>query len=74
MVLESQTLSDKRKKKELRVLELYDEGFSYRKIAKEVHLSLRDVAKYVQSASNTAKSQSVRLLWMKSFLNIESMD
>lgn len=32
--------TDRRKLKELKVLELYDEGFSYRKIAKEVHLFL----------------------------------
>jgi predicted transcriptional regulator len=58
MALESQKLSDKRKKKELRVLELYDRGYSYRNIAREVHLSLRDVSKYIHRFSNRTKSQT----------------
>jgi orotate phosphoribosyltransferase-like protein len=51
-------LSDRRKTKELKVLELHDRGSSSRKIAKEVHLSLREVTKYIQTISNKRKSQS----------------
>jgi orotate phosphoribosyltransferase-like protein len=54
----SRQLSDRRKTKELKVLELHDRGYSYRKIAKEVHLSLREVTKYIQTISNKRKSQS----------------
>ena len=50
--------SDRTKAKELKVLELHQQGFSYRKIAREVHVSLRDVAKYVQTISNRRESQS----------------
>jgi predicted transcriptional regulator len=57
MSLDSQLL-DRRKKKELRVLELHEQGFSYRKIANEVHLSLRDVSKYIHRISNKRKSPS----------------
>jgi predicted transcriptional regulator len=52
-------LSDRRETKELKVLELHDRGYSYRKIAKEVHLSLREVTKYIQTISNKRKSQSL---------------
>ncbi|MGH9952881.1 MAG: hypothetical protein ACRD5J_14755 [Nitrososphaeraceae archaeon] len=51
-------LSDRRETKELKVLKLHDRGYSYRKIAKEVHLSLREVTKYIQTISNKRKSQS----------------
>jgi predicted transcriptional regulator len=54
----SETLSDKRKMKELRVLELHQQGYSYRKIASLVHLSLRDVTKYIHRISNKTKSPS----------------
>jgi predicted nucleic acid-binding Zn-ribbon protein len=54
----SRQLSDRRKTKELKVLELHDRGYSYRMIAKEVHLSLREVTKYIQTISNKRKSQS----------------
>jgi len=54
----SETLSDKRKMKELRVLELHQQGYSYRKIASLVHLSLRDVTKYIHRISNKTKSAS----------------
>ena len=50
--------SDRRKLKKLKVLELYDQGLSYRKIVSTVHMSLRDVAKYVQRVSNKTKSPS----------------
>lgn len=46
------------KKKELKVFELYQQGLTYRKIAKEVRLSLRDVAKFVHKISNKTKSPS----------------
>ena len=55
----SETSSDRRKMKELKVLELHREGYSYRKIASSVHLSLRDVTKFVILASNKIKSPSV---------------
>ena len=54
----SETLSDKRKMKELRVLELHQQRYSYRKIASLVHLSLRDVTKYIHRISNKTKSPS----------------
>ena len=50
--------SDTRKAKELKVLQLYNQGYSYRKIAKEVHLSLRDVSRYIHRISNKSKSPS----------------
>jgi cytidylate kinase len=54
----SQTLSNRRKMKELEVLKLHSQGYSYRHIAKNIHMSLRDVAKYVQTISNKRESQS----------------
>jgi predicted transcriptional regulator len=54
----SETLSDKRKMKELRALELRQQGYSYRKIASLVHLSSRDVTKYIHRISNKTKSAS----------------
>jgi transposase len=54
----SETLPERRKLKELKVLELFDEGYSYRQIAKEVHVSLRDIANYVNRISNKRKSPS----------------
>ncbi|MGI0045004.1 MAG: helix-turn-helix transcriptional regulator [Nitrososphaeraceae archaeon] len=54
----SQPLSDKRKTKELKVLKLYQEGYSSRKIASLVHMSLRDVTKYIHRISNKTKSPS----------------
>lgn len=50
--------SDRRKTKELKVFELYQQGLSYRRIAKEARLSLRDVAKFVRRISNKTKSPS----------------
>jgi len=55
----SETSSDRRKMKELKVLELHQEGYSYRKIASLVHLSLRDVTKFVNLASNKIMSPSL---------------
>jgi len=54
----SPRLSHKRKTKELKVFELYHQGLSYRRIAKEARLSLRDVAKFVRRISNKTKSPS----------------
>jgi aspartyl-tRNA synthetase len=51
-------ISDKRKTKELDVLKLHGRGYSYRQIARKIHMSLRDVAKYIQTVSNKKKSQS----------------
>jgi orotate phosphoribosyltransferase-like protein len=54
----SDTRSDRRRMKELKVLELHDKGFSSRKIASLVHLSLRDVTNYINRLSNKTKSPS----------------
>jgi predicted transcriptional regulator len=54
----SETHSERRKIKELKVLELHDRGFSSRKIASLIHLSLRDVTKYIHRISNKTKSPS----------------
>ena len=54
----SETLSDKRKMKELRVLELHQQRYSYRKIASLVQLSLRDVTKSIHRISNKTNSPS----------------
>ena len=50
--------SDKTKAKELKVLQLHDQGYSHRKIASIVHMSLRDVNKFINLASNKIKSPS----------------
>jgi hypothetical protein len=55
----SETRLDRKKMKEMKVLELHDQGWSYRKISSMVHLSLRDVTKFVNLASNKIKSPSV---------------
>jgi DNA-binding CsgD family transcriptional regulator len=52
------TRLDRKREKELKVFELYQQGLSYRKIAKEARLSLRDVAKYIHRISNKTKSPS----------------
>ena len=51
-------LPEKRKMKGLKVLELFDQGYSYRKIAKLVHLSLRDVSKFINLAADKTKTPS----------------
>jgi hypothetical protein len=53
----SDTRSDRRRMKELKVLELHDKALSSRKIAAIVHLSLRDVTKYKHRISNKRKSK-----------------
>lgn len=58
MSTRSQQPLERRKMKELKVLELHDQGFSYRKIASLVHLSLRDVTKYIHRISNRTNSPS----------------
>ena len=58
----SEIRSERRKTKELKVLELYDKGLSYRKIASLVHLSLRDVTKYIHRISNKTTSPSTTSL------------
>lgn len=58
MSTRSQQPLERRKMKELKVLELHDQGFSYRKIASLVHLSLRDVTKYIHRISNKTNSPS----------------
>ncbi|MFY9966293.1 MAG: hypothetical protein WBL44_15595 [Nitrososphaeraceae archaeon] len=59
MSIGSQPLSDKRKTKESKVLEQHNQGYSYQKITSLVHLSLRDVTRFVNLASNKIKSPSV---------------
>jgi hypothetical protein len=54
----SETRSEMMKLKELKVLELHDKGFSYRQIASIVHMSLRDIIKYIHRLSNKTKSPS----------------
>jgi aspartyl-tRNA synthetase len=44
--------------KEQKVLELHDRGYSSRQIASIVHMSLRDVTKYIHRISNKRKSPS----------------
>ena len=51
-------LLERKKMKALKVLELFDQGFSYRKIAKLVHLSLRDVSKFINLAADKTRTQS----------------
>src|SRR5918996_5534171 len=53
------TRSDRRKFKELKILESHDKGFSSRKIAKLAHVSLREVTKYIQRISNKRKSPAM---------------
>lgn len=55
---ETETRLDRKRTKELKVLELYDKGYSYRKIASLVRVSLRDVAKCIHRISNKRKSPS----------------
>jgi hypothetical protein len=50
--------SERRKLKEQKVLELHDRGYSSRQIASIVHMSLRDVTKYIHRISNKRKSPS----------------
>jgi transcriptional regulator len=62
MSIGSQTLSDKRRTKELKVLQLHEQGYTYRKIASIIHLSLRDVTKFIHRISNNTKSPSTTSL------------
>jgi predicted transcriptional regulator len=50
--------SNARRIKELRVLKLHDKGYSSRQIAKEAHVSLREVTKYIKTISKKRKSPS----------------
>ncbi|MGH9993818.1 MAG: hypothetical protein ACRD4J_01095 [Nitrososphaeraceae archaeon] len=50
--------SERKRIKELKVLELHVKGFSFRQIAKLTHVSLREVTKYVHGISNKTKSPS----------------
>jgi len=51
-------LLERKKMKALKVLELFDQGYSYRKIAKLVHLSLRDVSKFINLAADKTRTPS----------------
>ncbi|MGH9924147.1 MAG: hypothetical protein ACRD5B_02115 [Nitrososphaeraceae archaeon] len=50
--------SERERIKELKVLELHDKGYSSRQIASIVHMSLRDVSKYIHRISNKRRSPS----------------
>jgi hypothetical protein len=54
----SEMRSERRKMKEMMVFELYNKGMTSRKIASLVHLSLRDVIKYIHRISDKTKSPS----------------
>ena len=58
MSIGSQRLMERKKMKGLKVLELFDQGYSYRKIAKLVHISLRDVSKFINLAADKTKTPS----------------
>jgi DNA-binding CsgD family transcriptional regulator len=49
---------ERKKMKGLKVLELFDQGYSYRKIAKLLHMSLRDVSKFINLAADKTKTPS----------------
>lgn len=51
-------LFERKKNKALKVLELFDQGYSFRKIAKLVHLSLRDVSKYINLVTDKTRTPS----------------
>jgi len=51
-------LFERKRMKALKVLELFDQGYSYRKIAKLVHLSLRDVSKFINLAADKTRTPS----------------
>jgi len=49
-------LFERKKMKALKAIELFDQGYSYRKIAKLVHLSLRDVSKFINMAGDKTRT------------------
>jgi hypothetical protein len=58
MSIGSQQLSEKRKSKGLKVLELFDQGYPYRKIASVAKVSLRDVSKFIKLAADKTRTPS----------------
>lgn len=54
----SDTRSERRKMKEMKVFELYNKGMTSRKIASLVHLSLRDVTRFVKLAADKTRTPS----------------
>jgi chromosome segregation ATPase len=58
MLTGSQRLYEKRKIKGLKVLELFKQGYSYRRIASMAKVSLRDVAKFVNLAADKTRTPS----------------
>lgn len=58
MATRSHRPSERKKMKGLKVLELFDQGYSYRKIANILHLSLRDVAKFIYLAADKTRLPS----------------
>lgn len=58
MSIGSQRLSEKRKSKGLKVLELFDQGYPYRKIASMAKVSLRDVSKFIKLAADKTRTPS----------------
>ena len=51
-------LFERKKTKATKVLELFNQGYSYWKIAKLVHLSLRDVSKFINLAADKYRTPS----------------
>lgn len=43
----------------MKAIELLDQGYSYRKIAKLVHLSLRDVSKFINMAGDKTRTPTM---------------
>jgi predicted transcriptional regulator len=58
MLLGSTRRYERKKMKGLKVIELFDQGYSYRKIAKLLHMSLRDVSKFINLAADKTKTPS----------------
>lgn len=54
----SQRLLERKKVKGLKVLELFHQGHSYRDIAKLVHMSLRDVSKFINLVEDRTRTPS----------------
>jgi DNA-binding CsgD family transcriptional regulator len=51
-------LLERKKVKGLKVLELFNQGYTYRAIAKILHLSLRDVSKFINLAEDRTRTPS----------------
>lgn len=63
----SQRLLERKKVKGPRVLELFNQGHSYREIAKLVHMSLRDVSKFINLAEDRTGTPSIHDLIIQEY-------